>query len=269
MHDPMTLAWTIRRPFPQIRKRTMTHRPPFRWRSSHWYIGRWTFYWPSIIDCWHVEPKGHDSGEVCKHYLPAGEVSSWKVWLLPWYRAGKSSEHDPNGASYVWDKRWKWTHWRHWSLRFIPYMTFNRWAFQRCEKCGGKSRRGHPVNVSHQWDGPRQRFGKSRPGLFHGDCSSIISLKRTIATDAEALAELFHLGRTLLDLSEEEMIARLYCKTGDFTAAFHRRRQIETALGWKFDHDGDLHDDSSYRLVHADGRSVEPYDIARAKGWMK
>jgi len=49
MHDPMVVAFEIRRPWPRRRR----------------LVGR--RYWPALITIWHVEPNGHDSGEVCKH----------------------------------------------------------------------------------------------------------------------------------------------------------------------------------------------------------
>lgn len=62
MHDPLTVAWEVHRPWPQ--------------RTS----GRW--YWPSVITIWHHEPGGADAGTLCHH---SGRWR-WHVhhWRIRW-----------------------------------------------------------------------------------------------------------------------------------------------------------------------------------------
>lgn len=124
MHDPMVVAHEIRRPWPQRSrwadakpgqprwKIRLRHKcvegcdhPPFKrdpfpwWKpssyASHWTLAGRGFYWPSLVTIWHVEPGGHDSGEVCKHYrreqLPDGTWTSttmrgwrWHVFHVNW-----------------------------------------------------------------------------------------------------------------------------------------------------------------------------------------
>lgn len=50
--------------------------------------------------------------------------------------------------------------------------------------CGGRSRKGDAVNVSHQWDGPRGRWWQGEPDLYHGDCSSIASAHRACVCES-------------------------------------------------------------------------------------
>jgi hypothetical protein len=265
MHDPMTLAWTIKRPWPKVSRRRYA-KPKRNRRTLFRHLGPWELYWPSIVDCWHVEPGGNDSGDVCKHYRPVDEVPAWKVRLLPWFRHGRKDDGTP--ATYVWDRSWARTHWRHWSIRFIPWRTFLRWRYSRCAECKGRFR-WHESPTSHQWDGAGPSR-KGEPGVFHGACSSVISLRRTISTEREAIVALFHATRVAADLSEEEQIARLHVHklTPDFTHNHHVTHSILTALGWSFDHDYNADElDGAYRLKNVDGRTVEPYALATAKGW--
>lgn len=86
--------------------------------------------------------------------------------------------HDPsdNGTDTCRGKHWRW-HVHHWRPRFEPWFTFRRWAFTRCAWCGGKSRKGDYVNISHQWDS-RDPWWKGERSLFHSGCSSVASAHR-------------------------------------------------------------------------------------------
>jgi hypothetical protein len=132
MHDPLVVAFQIRRPWPQKFHGAL--------KGRH--------HWPTLITVWHREPGGHDSGEVCKHYRkvpgqPAKFLNGWRL--------------------HIW----------HWRIQVHPLQHLRRWALTRCAWCGGRSRKGDYVNTSHQWDGPRGRWWRGQPGLFHGDCSSV------------------------------------------------------------------------------------------------
>ena len=113
----------------------------------------WRF--PALIDVWHDDPNGHDAGTVC-HI------------------------HDRNAWWFI-------KHARHLRFNVIPWRQFKRWKWQRCQACGGKSRRYHPVNTSINWGGSPQKFRQSAPGLFHGECSGIVHLKRGLAEANEAI----------------------------------------------------------------------------------
>lgn len=184
MHDPMVVAFEIRRPWPR-RERFHDAKPGQpRWRfklhhncltcsdkerAEHagrsffpwWKPSSWTpfwtiagrgIYWPGLITVWHVEPGGHNSGEVCPHY------DRWQ---------------DPDGT---WNGKlrhgWRFHVW-HWRIQIHPAQHLRRWALTRCAWCGGRSHKGAYVNVSHSWDGPRGRWWQGEPGLYHMDCSSV------------------------------------------------------------------------------------------------
>lgn len=186
MHDPMVVAFEIRRPWPKreplydvdrngrgrwsIRLRHKcdeycedreehAQRDPFPWWNPRSYSPFWTlagkgFYWPSFITVWHVEPRGHDSGEVCKHH---------------------TRYQDENGKwRFKFHHGWRF-HVHHWHIQISPLQSLRRWLLTRCAWCGGHHRKGDPVNLSHSWDGPRGRWWQGAPGVYHHDCSSIAS----------------------------------------------------------------------------------------------
>lgn len=143
MHDPMTVAFEIRRPWPKRQcGRKISEK---RWKiglSPFWNLAGVEYYWPGLITVWHVDPSGFDSNEDCPY-----------------------------------SGRWQW-HVHHWRLQIHPWQQFRRWALTRCEWCGGKSRKGDAVNISQQWDRDKGKWWKGERGLFHEDCSSISAAHR-------------------------------------------------------------------------------------------
>ncbi len=184
MHDPMVVAFEIRRPWPRRSKSYdakpgrprwsfgrmkvepdspgdvaawARKRPVFPWwqprsYSPFWVLAGRGYYWPAVITVWHVEPGGHDSGEVCKHY-----------------ERRQDSDGKWHGRL---NRSWRWHVW-HWHLQVIPLQALRRWALTRCAWCGGRSVKGVPVNCSNQWDGPRDRWWRGELDLYHSDCMSV------------------------------------------------------------------------------------------------
>ena len=165
MHDPMTVAFSIRRPWPG-RPRPVKSGPRWRFRFhhrpwwdpsdwySHWRIAGREVYFPSLLTVWHVEPGGADSGDVCPQYV------RWQDEGGKWHGKGL------NG--------WKW-HVHHWRLQVHPLQYWRRRLLTRCEECG---RKGSP-NHSHQWDRERGPWWKGERGLYHPECSSLVLARRT------------------------------------------------------------------------------------------
>jgi hypothetical protein len=139
MHDPLTVAFEIRRPWPQHAdwRTEQAARTGTRWRINAPYTvlaGR-GLYWPCMVTVWHRDPSGYDD-TACRH------------------------------------KRWR-LHVHHWKLQVVPLQRLRRRLLTRCAWCGGRSVKGDCVNHASQWDGPRGRWWRGEPGLFHSDCSSI------------------------------------------------------------------------------------------------
>lgn len=109
MHDPLVVAFEIRRPWPSKRDST-------GWR-----------YWPPLITVWHREPCGHDALTVCRKRTKLADatwkysrtwrwhVHHWKAQLHPmqdlrrrlltrctWCR-GRSRKGDAVNVSLSWD----------------------------------------------------------------------------------------------------------------------------------------------------------------------
>jgi hypothetical protein len=92
---------------------------------------------PPLVTVWHREPRGRDSGTVCRN--PKAQ-------------------------------RW---HIHHWKLQVHPLQEARRWLLTRCTWCGGPHRRNDPVNVSGSWSRPRTPWWRGEVGLYHLDCHSI------------------------------------------------------------------------------------------------
>lgn len=148
MHDPMIVAFEIRRPWPQ--RSSMRRANTKRWSvgsSPFWILAGREYYWPGLITVWHVDPSGYEAFHDCPR------SSKWQL------------------------------HIHHWKVQVHPLQHFRRWALTRCEWCKGKSRKGDVVNHSQQWDNEKSPWWKGERGLFHSECSSISSAHRQCACD--------------------------------------------------------------------------------------
>lgn len=183
MHDPMTVAFDVPGPVP--RRKIWTPKGGPRWgvgisrRTNPENLGERTYPWwrprgytlhlagrayelRTLVTVWHVEPDGRDSGEVC---------SRWR--------------RHPDGTAMV-SHAWRW-HVHHWRIQVPALQAARRWLLTRCEWCGGPSRRGRRVNVSHQWDREPGPWWRGDRGLFHTECSSAEHAARTCVCDEPVL----------------------------------------------------------------------------------
>ena len=227
MHDPMCVAHDIPSPIPHRERwkdkasysrrwgfarhrRTNAENlgePVYRWwRACGWtlYLAGRAYGLGTLARIWHVEPGGRDSGEVCKHW----------------------ADGKPKRA-------WKW-HIHHWSIQIPALQSWRARLFDRCAECG---RKGRP-NVSHQWDGPGVGWRKwrSRPGLYHSQCSALVSYRKIEAVDREVIVMLVSELRLLTDEFEAELIARLHSRSvpGEKgTDSFRRAYRVEKVLGYE------------------------------------
>lgn len=153
MHDPLTVAFEIRRPWPKADAWKTEHAARFgtRWEigGAFWVLAGRGLYFPNLITIWHRDPSGYDH-TTC------------------------------NGT------RWRF-HIHHWRIQVSPLQELRRRLLTRCAWCGGRHRKGDAVNHSHQWNGPRARWWQGEPGLFHRDCSAIERAHATCACDAPVL----------------------------------------------------------------------------------
>lgn len=232
MHDPMVVAFEIPAPLPK-RNKWRERQDASRWtfgrrrRTNEANLGEPVYHWwrpagwepriagrcyglRSFVTVWHVEPKGHDSGTICKHHRKIGTVSPWKLRLSPWLHLHKQRDipEDPAaGRAWISDSAWKWHFW-HWHLQVIPTQNLKRFLFERCAECG----RGYPWSyspIAHQWDGPRTRWFRINRRNYHHECSGLVRQRHTISTDERLIGALFAAFRAQRDLSEVEALALL------------------------------------------------------------
>lgn len=100
MHDPLVVAFEIKRPWPDSYKTKNGRRR----------------YWPAMITVWHREPGGRDSGTVCKrnghwrlhihHWRiqvrPLQHLRRWALTRCEWC-GGRSRNGDPINISSSWN----------------------------------------------------------------------------------------------------------------------------------------------------------------------
>lgn len=156
MHSPEALAFSIRSPFPSMRRKIRDDQYP-KWSSPIRFVkGRglryspfmrlagYEFYFDSWVDFWHMEPNGADSGTVCR---------------------GRKS--------------WKWHFW-HYKVSPSLLYKWRRYLFTRCAECGGPSRKGHMVNHSDAgWYGaPKTPLWCGSIKVYHAECLSKVSKAR-------------------------------------------------------------------------------------------
>jgi hypothetical protein len=139
MHDPLTVAFEISRPWPRrdTWRTEQAARTGTRWKfgGAFWVVAGRGLYWPCFITVWHRDPSGYDD-TTCRR------------------------------------TKWRW-HVHHWKLQISPLQQLRRRMLTRCTWCQGRSVKGDAVNVSHTWDGPRGRWWQGEPGLYHSGCSAI------------------------------------------------------------------------------------------------
>lgn len=139
MHDPLTVAFEIPRPWPRVDswRTEQAAKQGIRWRVGRpfWVVAGRGLYWPDLVTVRHRDPSGYDD-VTCR------------------------------------GKRWRW-HVHHFRPQIHPLQHLRRRLLTRCSWCRGRDVKGDPVNVSHQWDGPHAPWWQGERGLFHHDCSAI------------------------------------------------------------------------------------------------
>lgn len=167
MHSPEALAFSIRSPFPSMRRKIKDGNP--KWKSPIRHVrglkfrfspfmtlAGYEYYFDSWVDVWHIEPNGADSGTICK---------------TKWY---KDKQGNQRGR-----QTWKWHFW-HYKVSWSLLYKWRRWLFTRCAECGGPSRKGNMVNHSDAgWYGaPRVPLWCGEIKLYHSECLSKVSKQR-------------------------------------------------------------------------------------------
>lgn len=169
MHDPLVLAFSIRRPA-LTKLRPSRFRRSWRLWSGPWFRRLWRSVSVSFVDVWHREPAGRDALTVCSR------------------RGG----------------RWRW-HIHHWHIRFWPAFNARKWALLRCDECGRGARWGYAWHSTTWEKGNRVRHWK----VLHGECSGLRHLRRQVEQDTELIRRLTSIGRIASDESERQYIEHI------------------------------------------------------------
>ena len=155
MHDPMTLAFTIRAPW-----------------FSRYPSG--TRYHPPLVDIWHVDPERGGSDDSCDWFGSKRPLNDREkalrdaIWQAertfgnsPYYPGPAwDAYHEIQQASYAWRERggFRWHprwHVHHWRIRVWPLIHAWRFLFTPCSVCGGRIRPSH--SLISDWGGDRMR----------------------------------------------------------------------------------------------------------------
>ena len=80
-----------------------------------------------------------------------------------------------------WYRHPKWHVW-HWKIQIHPLQHFKRWAFSRCEHCGGRFRWGESP-CSGSWNGTGPLWFKSESYVHHSACSKPTPTPEAAAAD--------------------------------------------------------------------------------------
>lgn len=84
------------------------------------------------------------------------------------------------------ERRWwfqhpRWHVW-HWQINIEPLMSFKRWAFSRCAKCGKRFTWGY-APTSHSWNSDGPQWFKSEAHVYHSDCSAVGVVQERASTE--------------------------------------------------------------------------------------
>lgn len=196
MHDPSFKVFEVHVPLPVVRwkvRATSNGLRRRRWtgggpehlgkpmhnplRPGGWelVIARRLIGWWNVLEVWHDEPGGRDSGSVCKGH-----------------HGSKLDLHNV---------RWAWRHRRHLHIYSPPIRRVVSWRKLRCAGCGHRFR----------WKrDSRHSLGWSAREVYHGPCASLVMVRgqledayAVLAFDADDNAK-WRVGRALDARSEKK-----------------------------------------------------------------
>lgn len=151
MHDPLVVAFEIRRPWPKRDdwRTGLAQREGVRWqaRSAYSVVAGRGLYWPCFITVWHREPGGHDALSICRR---------------------RTRQAD---GTWHYSRGWK-LHVHHWSVQVGPLQKARRWLLTRCTICNGRSTKAHPISLG-TWNGQRAHWWRGESNMRHMDCAGV------------------------------------------------------------------------------------------------
>lgn len=173
MHDPLTVAWEIKR--------------PWRDKPSQFFKEG---YRPAMITVWHKDPERDGSDDSCGWFSPRltkAELARCKELIRnPHDNIGHffTETHD-SGKEWQLAITWRalkrfnrpwWAHPRyhfwHYRIQVHFIQALKRFLFSRCKVCGGRFG-WNESPYSTGWGGDGPRWFRSERGVYHGRCDGI------------------------------------------------------------------------------------------------
>lgn len=171
MHDPLTVAFDIRRPWPKYNNT----------------LKRWD--WPSVATIWHKDPERGGSDDSCDWFgrhrklNKREEAVAQAVWNMepildnrPFYpdHPAHKEFQELRKAVHLWKRRSRlrihprWHVW-HWEVQVHFIGDLKRWLFSKCCRCGKGFPWGYAV-VTSSWDSTGPRWFRGEKNVYHHDC---------------------------------------------------------------------------------------------------
>nr|AMP54236.1 hypothetical protein [uncultured bacterium]AMP54320.1 hypothetical protein [uncultured bacterium]AMP54354.1 hypothetical protein [uncultured bacterium]AMP54432.1 hypothetical protein [uncultured bacterium] len=153
MYKSHTLAFSIRRPWPKREPAfERSEQPRWKLRGTFWTIAGRQWYWPSLIEIYHVEPHDFDTRTPCM------------------------------------SRRWR-LHFWHWRFQIIPVQSMKQFLFERCIECGKGYSWGY-ATFSHEWHEQKSRWFRVTRRAYHYECSLLVTLRHQSRLDEEIIRHL-------------------------------------------------------------------------------
>ena len=172
MHDPLTVAFEIKKPW---------KRKPDRWFPEG--------YRESWVTIWHKDPEWGGSDDSCgwfvppltakekayvkrlvetpednlKYWFPGDDDYDVKYKLTRIFRLCKK-------VNRPWYRHPRWHIW-HWCIQIHFIGKLKRYLFSRCEKCGKRFPWGYSP-TAHGFGGHGPRWFRGEKGVYHHECAS-------------------------------------------------------------------------------------------------
>lgn len=202
MHDPMTVAFTVRNRL--VRPKT--------WTDGH-------KYWPHLITIWHVDPERRGDDDSCDWFGRRRRLNSREEALdsalgnlthvlgnAPFYPDPRLYGHEPHAyqvidapmkelrvAANEWRRGGRRLHPRwhvwHWKVQLHPVQHFKRWAFSRCRECGAGFSWGY-APVSGSWYGRGPSWFRNAEHVYHSECHNEVIRRAENAAAVQQAADL-------------------------------------------------------------------------------
>ncbi len=175
MHDPMTVAFQIRRPWPR-----KANSEAQRARDSRLYARRFWFsgWLPPLVTIWHVDPEVGGDDDSCDWFgSRRSRANGWYPVHHDEYErlAGPAKEavdfwwYMRGGRLRPWWRHPRW-HVHHLRIQVHSLQNLKRWLFSRCAVCGNRFPWGYaPVGP---WGGGGPRWFRGEAGVCHHECAN-------------------------------------------------------------------------------------------------